>query len=313
MCHNAMGVDQSQSGAAFLDRLLCRFQNEGNATGFGCVKGCSCHLLACQRPIRFALQGQCERMSRVAVPSSRCVLSFLNTRTGSPLSPLSSGKPMWRWQAEVWLTALCENLRVRNGCIESLDDVSQHKTNCPCLPWSATMLQSLFLILPRHFQGGLWARFQLRNSRTDSKLIQRHWSTQLDLRICLCALESYQTGILGLSRYLVLVSWSKCSLLQSHGFESSCKIAGAINLEKHGDLHMWCHPSCSYRERYTAEAMVHCRKGWNCCARLSIESTDYHLCPFLLAGSEVLHMPPSLVLSFQHVLSKCSCWQTIRL
>ena len=127
MCHNAMGVDQSQSGAAFLDRLLCRFQNEGNATGFGCVKGCSCHLLACQRPIRFALQGQCERMSRVAVPSSRCVLSFLNTRTGSPLSPLSSGKPMWRWQAEVWLTALCENLRVRNGCIESLDDVSQHK------------------------------------------------------------------------------------------------------------------------------------------------------------------------------------------
>ena len=58
----------------------------------------------------------------MAVPSSRCVLSqiCLNTRTGSPLSPLSNGKPIWRWQAEVWLTALCENLRARNGCIERL-------------------------------------------------------------------------------------------------------------------------------------------------------------------------------------------------
>ena len=64
MCHDAMGVDQNQSGAAFLDRLRCRFQYEGNATGFGCVKGCSCHLLACQRPIRFALQRQFERMPR---------------------------------------------------------------------------------------------------------------------------------------------------------------------------------------------------------------------------------------------------------
>ena len=37
---------------------------KNNATGFGRVKECSCHLLAFQRPIRFALQGQCERMPR---------------------------------------------------------------------------------------------------------------------------------------------------------------------------------------------------------------------------------------------------------
>ena len=35
-----------------------------NATGFGRLMGCSCHHLACQRPIRFALQGQCERQPR---------------------------------------------------------------------------------------------------------------------------------------------------------------------------------------------------------------------------------------------------------
>ena len=37
---------------------------------------------------------------------------------------------MWRWQGEVWLTALWENLRARNGCIESLDDISQRKWHC---------------------------------------------------------------------------------------------------------------------------------------------------------------------------------------
>ena len=34
------------------------------ATGFGRLTGCWCHLLACQRPIRFALQEKCERMPR---------------------------------------------------------------------------------------------------------------------------------------------------------------------------------------------------------------------------------------------------------
>ena len=66
----------------------------------------------------------------VVVPAPRCVLAHicLNTRTGRPLSPLSNGKPMWCWQAEVWL--IWENLRARNGCIESLDDISQHKWHC---------------------------------------------------------------------------------------------------------------------------------------------------------------------------------------
>ena len=66
---------------------------------------------------------------------------------------------------------------------------------------------------------------------------------------------------------------------------------------------MWCHASCSYRRCYTAEAIVHCRKGWNRCAFLSIEFINYHLCPFLLAGSEVQHLRPSLVLSLQHVFA----------
>ena len=42
---------------------------------------------------------------------------------------------------------------------------------CLGLTWYAAMLQSLFLILRRHFAVGLWAWFQLRNSRTDSNLI----------------------------------------------------------------------------------------------------------------------------------------------
>ena len=47
---------------------------------------------------------------------------------------------MWRWQGEVWLTALWENLRARNGCIESLDDISQRKWHCfTDLPWSAVV------------------------------------------------------------------------------------------------------------------------------------------------------------------------------
>ena len=37
---------------------------------------------------------------------------------------------MGRWQAEVWLTALWEHLQARNGCIESLDDISQLKWHC---------------------------------------------------------------------------------------------------------------------------------------------------------------------------------------
>ena len=47
---------------------------------------------------------------------------------------------MWRWQGEVWLTALWENLRARNGCIESLDDISQRKWHCfTDLPRSAVV------------------------------------------------------------------------------------------------------------------------------------------------------------------------------
>ena len=34
------------------------------ARGFWCLTGFLCHHLACQKPTRFALQGQCERISR---------------------------------------------------------------------------------------------------------------------------------------------------------------------------------------------------------------------------------------------------------
>ena len=79
MCHDAMGVDQNQSGAAFLEILhhiskkkqLVHCQKI-DATGFGCVTGFLLHHLACQRPIRLALQGQCERKPRPWYGFWRC-------------------------------------------------------------------------------------------------------------------------------------------------------------------------------------------------------------------------------------------------
>ena len=45
------------------------------------------------------------------------------------------------------------------------------------------------------------------------------------------------------------------------------------------------------------------QKGMKRLRSSTIESTDCHLCPFLLAGSEVQHLRPSLVLSLQHVFA----------
>ena len=257
----------------------------------------------------------------MAVPSSRCVLSriCLNTRTGSPLSPLSNGKPIWGWQAEVWLTALCENLRARNGYIERLKAwMTFLSTSGTQLPRS-TMVYHYVAKSFLDFAEALRSRplslvsvaQQSHRQQTDTAPL-KHAAWFEDLTLCTRILPDRNTWTFSLpclSESLVEMQ----SVAKSWTLSPHVKLQVVSIWKKHGDLRMWCHPSCSYRGRYTAEAMGQFRKGWNGCALLSIESTDYHICPFLLAGSEVQHLRPSLVLSLQHVLSKHSCVQTIRL
>ena len=58
--------------------------------------------------------------------------------------------------------------------------------NCPGLAWHATMLQSLFLALPRHFTVGLWTWFQFQTVASREKpytapLMQTAWFDNLTL------------------------------------------------------------------------------------------------------------------------------------
>ena len=149
------------------------------------------------------LQSPCPKQ-RAHVERQHCVRKILFVSLVSNLS--GALEPIWRWQDEVWLTALCENLRARNGCIESLDDISWYKwhritpvcrgmpLSCKVFSWFCRGTSPLSLVSV--------AQQSHRQQTYTAPLKHAAWFE--DLTLC--------------TRYLVLVSWSKCSLLQSHGF-----------------------------------------------------------------------------------------------